>query len=206
MNTTAAMTRLRQAAQTLGAKDAIISNAMLYQALGATEQPERDRIRKRCTTLVKTGELVRAGRGQYRYNKAAAPARSGELITRMWRTLKSSSTPFTCQDLSRISGACLSHALKYIQFLQSDGFIRLHGKRRHSKLYRTTQRVRETQSAPMPPRPMTDPFEDQRRHVHELVGLFLLRDPYQPAVRQQITAACRAILDRFDDQRKGGQS
>ena len=196
------MTALRTAARNLGAKGEIITNAMLYSALGAEEQAERDRIRKRCGSLVKTGELKRLEPGQYRYNSDAAPARSGELITRMWRALKSSKPGFSAQDIARVSGAGYTYVIKYFRFLESDGFITRHGRSGNTLLYKGTKKMRETQRAPMPPRPLGDPFETERKHVHDLVGLFMIKDPNRPDVKKQISEKCRAILDRFETKEK----
>lgn len=199
---TDAMNALRDAARNLGRDGAVFSNAMLYQALGAgpEDTPERDRIRKRCSMLIRSGELTRVGRGQYCYNRDAAPARSGELITRMWRAMTSASTGFAVQDIARISGACLSHASKYITFLVDEGYLRRHGKRGQSRLYRGTATMRETVRAPMPPRTLRDPFEDERRRMHELLGIFLLQDMNKPAVQKRIVDHCRAIEARFVNQ------
>lgn len=192
------MTALRTAARNLGAKGEAITNAMFYAALGADEQKERDRIRKRCGTLVKTGELKRIKPGQYRYNPNAAPARSGELITRMWRSLKSANPGFTAQGIAKISGASYTHVIKYFRFLESDSFITRHGRTGNTLKYKGTKKMRETQRAPMPPRPLGDPFEVERKHVHDLVGLFMIKDPNRPDVKKQIAEKCRAILDRFE--------
>lgn len=195
---TDAMSSLREAARNLGAKKAIITNAMFYKALRADEQAERDCIRKRCNSLVRTGELVRIKPGQYRYNAEAAPARSGELITRMWRSLKTSKPGFSCQDIARVSGASYSHVVKYFRLLEEKDFIRRHGRSGNTLLYKGTGTMRDTIRAPMPPRPLSDPFESERKCVHELLGLFLLKDLNKPAVQREILANCRDIQDRFE--------
>ena len=167
---TDAMDALRTAVRNLGEKGKTVSTAMIYKALGVDDQAERDRIRKRCGGLVKTGELERLSPGQYRYNSKAAPSRSGELITCMWRALKSSNPGFSCQDLARVSGATYTHVVKYLQFLEGEGFICRHGRKGNTNLYKGMGKMRDTISAPMPPRPLRDPFEPERKHLHDLIG------------------------------------
>jgi hypothetical protein len=197
------MTKLREAARNMGRAHGEITTPMLYEALGAgqDDQAERARIRRRCNQMVAAGELTRIRSGVYRYNAGAAPARHGEHMTRMCRAIKSSATGFTQQDIARVSGATVTHVCKYFGFLTQEGYLRRAGKRGQSALYRATQKMRAVTSAPLPPRPLTDPFEDERRAVHELVGLFLLRDPYRPDVQRKILAACRAIEARFNTQK-----
>lgn len=201
---TDAMTMLREAARTLSAAHESVTTPMLYQALGVSkdDQTERSRIRRRCNQLVQSGEMTRLDQGIYRYNKDAASARVGELVTRMWRAMTSTSSGFSVQDVARISGACLSHASKYISYLADAGYVRQHGKHGNSRLYRGTGKMRETLRAPMPPRTLSDPFADERKHVHELVGLFLLKDMHRPAVQQEIVVHCRAIEARFTQNEK----
>lgn len=202
-----AMTNLREAARNLSGQYDTISTPMLYAALGvgSEDQQERDRIRRRCNQMVKTGELVRVKPGSYKYNADAAPARHGEFMTRIIRAMKSASKPFTQQDIARVSGATLSHVSRYMKFLVEDGYVRPHGKRGLSSLYRCTQKLRAEMNAPLPPRPLNDPFETERAYVHELVGLFLLRDPYRPDVQRKIVKCCDAIRERFVTQDEKGE-
>ncbi|ABB40146.1 hypothetical protein Dde_3352 [Oleidesulfovibrio alaskensis G20] len=199
------MADLREAARNLGKGGAVFSNIMLYQALGGVDQPAKDRIRRRAVSLVTSGELIRVGRGQYRYNAKAAPARSGELITRMWRAVKSAKSGFSTQDLARISGAGYSHALRYMRHLENDGYLRTCGRNGNTILYRATEKARNQVHAYQPPRQLRDPFENEKEQVHELVSLFMLRDLYQPAVRKSVVACCKNILARFERQEESDE-
>jgi len=201
---TDAMSRLREAVCNLGTSGKIVSNAMMYQALGADDQAERDRIRRRCNQMVQTGELIRVKPGHYTYNSKAAPARNEQKLSAVYRALRSSKPGFTCMDIARTSGASYTHVIKYLKFLEDKGFVRRHGKAGNSITYKGTNLLRETRHTPLPPRPLGDPFEEERKLVHELVGLFLLKDPYQPAVARQISANCTAILNRFATQNEKG--
>lgn len=195
---TDAMNLLREAARNLGAKDAIITNAMLYEALSADAQAERDRIRRRCNQMVNTGELCRIRPGHYRYNAKSAPARSEQKTSAMYRALRSAKPGFTATDIARTSGASYTHVIKYFKFLEEAGFIVRHGRAPKGTLYKGTKLLRETMRTPMPPRPLGDPFEAERKLVHELVGLMLLKDPYRPDVQRNICDKCHKLLERFE--------
>ncbi|MBU1002761.1 MAG: hypothetical protein KKE73_09580 [Proteobacteria bacterium] len=197
---TDAMTALRDAASNLGRGGKELTNALLYAALGVPTQDtaERDRIRKRCTMLVRSGELVRIAPGRYTYNFKATPAQTHIIAAQMWRAIRSAGPGFTVQEITRLSGANYNYATKYIRHLEGEGYILRHGRDGNVLKYRMSSKGRQARNAPLPSKPITDPFEDERRAVHELVGLFLLRDPYQPAVRERIVTASRTILERFE--------
>lgn len=194
------MADLRETARNLGKNGVVFSNQMLYQAAGATDEPAKDRVRRRAATLLTTGEFIKAGRGQYRYNPKAAPVRNAEIITRMWRAVKSAKPGFSVQDLARISGAGYSHALGYVRCLEQAEYLRPCGRNGNTILYRATEKTRNQVHTFQPPRPLRDPFEKEKEQVHELVSLFMLRDLYQPAVRKKVVASCQTILNRFDRQ------
>ena len=198
--TTTAMDHQRTVCRRLGAQGREITTPMLYQALAADTQAARDLVRKRCNQLVKSGELVRIAPGRYRYNRAAAPVRDAEMITRMWRALRSSKPGFSVADIARISGASYSHACKYLQFLRDEGAVKQHGRDANTILYRLAASARERKDAPLPPRPLRDPFATEREAAAELTRLIMCRDLYQPAVAESVCEQCRTILARFDDQ------
>jgi len=195
---TDAMSRLREAVCNLGASGEIVSNAMVYEAMGAEDQAERDRIRRRCNQMAQTGELIRVKPGHYKYNSKAAPARNERKMSAMYRALRSARPGFTCMDITRTSGASYTHVIKYFKFLEAQGFIFRHGKSGNNVTYKGTKLLKETRRTPYPPKPLGDPFETERKLVHELVGLFMLKDPYQPAVARQISKKCQGILERFN--------
>jgi hypothetical protein len=192
-----AMDHQRTVCRALGKGGREVTNAMLYQALAAETQQARDLVRKRANDMVKRGELIRIAPGRYRYDRAAAPAREAEQVSRMWRTLRSSKPGFSIADLSRISGVEYSYACKYLTFLRGDGLVRPAGRDGNTNLYRLTAAARERQTAPLPPRPLRDPFETEREAAAELARLFICRDLYQPAAARDVVTQCRVILARF---------
>ncbi|MFA9394817.1 MAG: hypothetical protein ACERJ1_08910 [Halodesulfovibrio sp.] len=194
------MPLLREAAQVLGKDGRIFSNKMLYLALHASGKNEQDRIRRRANKLVETGEFVRVSRGQYSYNARAAPAENAAVVTRMWRTLKTSKPGFTVQELARVSGAGYSYALKYLRALEEGGYVRRCGQQKQTALYQITNKVREQHHAFQPPSLFIDPFQKEKACLHELVGLFMQHDLHQPRIKEQVAEQCKTILNRFEEQ------
>lgn len=196
------MNDLRLVCQTLGRNDHKFSNPMIYEALGAGKeaQARRDRIRKRLNLLVKAGELIRTKPGEYTYVKAAAPRRDAPLATLAWRAVKSAKPGFSTQDIARRSGATYPYISKWLRHLESKGFVKNHGRNGNALLYRATKLALTTQDAPLLPREPSNPFEAEYAAVCELVKLFMIGDPYQPAVGRKILKNCRTIMDRFEKQ------
>ncbi|MFV0420860.1 hypothetical protein [Oleidesulfovibrio sp.] len=189
---------LRDAARRLGKNGKVFTNRMLFIALQAQNEPEKARIRRQAQSLVKTGELQRTAPGEYRYNPAAAPARNAQVIMQMWRALHSMNPGFSTQDLARISGAKYNYALKYVRPLEAAGYLSVYRRKGNTILYKTTEKLRNQRNTFYPPKPISDPFEEESQSAYDMLGLFLLRDPYQPAVRQKIVGHCKTILTRFE--------
>lgn len=148
---TSNMDNLRLICQQLGAKGSEITNAMLYAALGVSkeDQPERDRIRRRCNQMVRYGEMIRIKPGCYLYNKA--PRRDAKLYSNAWRAIRSAKPGFCAQQIARISGASYNHICKWFRFLEENGYIKRHGREGNTLLYRATLKSQKANSAPLPP-------------------------------------------------------
>lgn len=189
---------LRSAAKVLGKDGDIFYNKLLFKALDATTEPAKARVRRQANQLVGTGEFTRIARGKYKYNPEKAPKRDGKITNQMWRAIRSSRPGWTITDIAQISGATLSHAVKYCRYLEEDGYIKRHGTNGNSALYRSTIKTAEQRNAPYPPRPIKDPYEEERGCVSELVKLFLTKDLYGPATQKNIIKNCRTILARFE--------
>ncbi|MDO9631533.1 MAG: hypothetical protein Q7I92_06525, partial [Humidesulfovibrio sp.] len=52
-----------------------VSNALLFQTCGRTDEPGKRRLLRQIQHMVNKGELVRVGRGELRYEPQAAAAR-----------------------------------------------------------------------------------------------------------------------------------
>ena len=175
------------------------SNQLLAEALGLETEPEKARMRSRLAELVRRNELVRVGRGHYRYNPAARPKlhRTGESYARMWRAVRSSKPGVSAQDLAQVSRTGYTQVRRYCKWLESEGYLKRHGVKGNTLLYRATALAKDQRETPYPPLPIEDPFAGERAAACRLVRLYMERDPYQPGVKRQIEAACRVILERL---------
>ncbi|WP_027179887.1 hypothetical protein [Maridesulfovibrio bastinii] len=194
---------LRKTAQVLGKDGDIFYNKLLYKALNIETEREKDCIRRQANQLVKTGEFIRIARGKYKYNFEKSPKRDGQLTNQIWRAIRSSNPGWTMTDIAQISGASLSHVVKYCRYLEGDGYIKKYGIKGNSTLYRSTLKTAEQRNTPYPPRPITDPHEEERSCVSELVKLFLTKNLYSPVTQEKIIKNCRTILARFEKQEDG---
>lgn len=192
------MTRLRECVRSYSDIYGYVNHHMIFRALGAEDESEKARIRRRTNQLVKTGELTRKRPGVFFYNAEAAPARGADKLSRIWRAVRSAKPGFAAHDLARISGAEYSYVIKYLQALENENYIRRSGKKGNNVLYRGTEKLRNKLTTFMPPRPISDPFAEERKSVHSLVGLFMLSDLYRPAARKRIVENCRTLLARFE--------
>lgn len=188
---------LRLVCRTLGDNDRVFTNPMIYEALGAgkEDQPRRDRIRKRCNQLIKSGELERIRPGEYKLIKGAEPRRDAPLINLAWRAVKSAKPGFTAQDIARRSGATFPYISKWLRHLEKEGHVKIHGRKGNALLYRASKQALQTQDAPLLPREPCDPFKTQRAAVCELVRLFMLGDLYQSGTKNKIRKECQTITD-----------
>lgn len=205
MSASKSMDDLRTVCRSLGANKQIFTNPMIYEALGAgtEDQPRRDRIRKRCTQLIRTGELKRVGRGEYQYIKEAEPRRDTPFLHRAWRALKAARPGFSAFDISRRAGVSYNYICIWFRHLESEGFIKQHGREQNTILYRATSKTQQTRETPVPEKESRDPFETERAALCDLVRLFMISNPYQPGTQKKILKNCRTILARFEKQEDG---
>lgn len=173
----------------------IVSNSLLFQACGRTDEAGKTRLLRQVQQLVNKGELVRVGRGELRYEPKAAAARHGQLYMKIWRAIRAKAPGFSTQDLAIVTGAGASHLCKYLKWLEGEGLVRRHGKSGNTILYAATVKAKERPETPYPPLGLDDPWESERNSACHLVRLLMERDPSQQ--KAKIVQNCRAILDRF---------
>ncbi len=175
-----------------------VTPVLIREALGI--QGENPHIQWALRDMTKRGELERVGSGKYRYSPAVLEEtrRESEFYPRIWRAIRSEKPGFTLQDIALVTRVSYSHVRKYSNFLEEAGYLARHGKDGQRRKWRATQLAQDTPSAPYPPRKIKDPFDREKNMALGLVQAFLLRDPYQPAVRGKIVENCRAILARFE--------
>lgn len=172
-----------------------ISNTLLFQACGRTDEAGKARLLRQVQQMVNTGELVRVARGELRYEPRAAAARHGQLYKKIWRAIRAKAPGFSSTDLALITGAGASHLCKYLRWLEGESLVRRHGKNGNTILYAATMKAREQPETPYPPIGVDDPWEAERNSACHLVRLLMERDPAEQ--KTKIVQNCRAILDRF---------
>lgn len=199
------MTRLRDVilGLTEGGKRTI-SNGLLFQACGRTDEAGKTRLLRQVQQMVNKGELVRVARGELRYEPKAASARNGQLYKKIWRAIRAKAPGFSSADLALITGAGASHLCKYLKWLEGEGLVRRHGKSGNTILYAATPAAKEHPATPYPPIGINDPWEIERNCACHLVRLFMERDP--GGERDKIVQHCRTILARFDTPRVGKEA
>jgi len=175
-----------------------VTNALVFEALGCAIEPEKARVRRQINDMVRRQELTRVEDGVFTYNPKAVGKRQAEYLHRIWRAIRSAKPGFGCKDLASVTRASYTHVMRYCAWLKEDGYLEPHGMRGQTRLYRATEKARQQVETPFPPRRLNDPFDSPKREALELVRLFLMGDPYQPAVRTKIVENCRAILARFE--------
>lgn len=175
-----------------------VTHALVFEALGCADEPAKARVRRQVNDMVRRKELTRVEDGVFRFNPDAVGQQQGELLQRVWRAIRSAKPGFSYQDLASVTRVSYDHVRRYCLWLAEDGFLKRHGMRGPSQLFRATEKARQQVETPYPPRRINDPFEAEKRSALELLRLFLLHDPYQPAMRSKVVENCRAILARFE--------
>lgn len=181
-----------------------ISNTLLFQACGRTDEVGKSRLLRQVQQAVNRGELVRVARGELRYLPEAAAVRYGPLYKKIWRAIRAKAPGFSTQDLALITGAGASHLCKYLKWLEGEGLVRRHGKSGNTILYAATMKAREQPETPYPPLGVDDPWEVERNAACHLVRLFMEREP--STGRDKIIQHCRTILARFEKPRTGKEA
>lgn len=172
-----------------------ISNVLLYQTLGLTDEPAKKRLLRQIQDMTTRGELVRLGPGELRYEPQASSNRYGKLYERIWRVIRAKQPGFSTRDIALVTGAGENHVFKYLRWLEKQGHLRRHGKNGNTVLFAATATARATRETPYPPLGVGDAFEAERNSACHLVRLLMERDPTQQ--KAKIIQNCRDILDRF---------
>ena len=182
-----------------------LSFQQLYEVFGVESAKDRARFRRKLRDMVRRGELVRVGPGLYRYNPNALDQEAAEGYQRIWRAIRAQRPGWTVHDLAQVTRLSYSHALAYCKWLDREGYITRHGVRGTANLWRATAKAKEQQTAPIPIRTPTDPFNVERNAACRLVRCLMVADPYQVGPRQQIISEAQTILRRFQPAEGGDQ-
>lgn len=189
---------LREAVQALGEGGREISYALVYEALGLENTPEKDVVRARVNEMVRHGELTRTERGSFVYNFRRR-ARKGAGYEAIWRFVRAAKPGWSIEDCALMVRASYTHVLRYTNWLEGEGLVERDGRNgKNAIIYRNTLKARNTPETPYPPIKETDPFAKERVAAATITRLMLCADPYALKTARDITAACRTLLARFE--------
>ncbi|MFA7174866.1 MAG: hypothetical protein WC340_15940 [Kiritimatiellia bacterium] len=174
-----------------------VSNAMLYEVFGMTEEREKVRLRRRMHDLLAHGEASRVSDGVYSYSPKASPRRQGESYRRVWRAVRSHKPGWSFQDLAQITRVSYAMVRKYCVWLEESGYIDRFGRTGNTLLYRGTLSAREQRETPYPEIKHADPFEAEKLAALGLCRVFLNMDPYTNKAGELVRKHCAVLMDRF---------
>lgn len=175
----------------------MITNTMIYEAMGLDNENDKARLRSRIRDLLKRKELIRIEPGKYNYNQKADTSRWGESYIRIWRAIRVQKSGWTFKKIAQVTRVSYSQVRKYCKFLFEEGYIERFGKIGREQQYRTTTKTKEQRETPFPPRTIKDPFAREKAAAVRLVRVFLEMDPCTLAARKRILEECGAIIERF---------
>lgn len=191
---------IRIAFRAFGKSGLEISNAQIYEVLEAVSEADQAKIRTRVNEMVKHGELIKVASGRYKYNEKykvrGSVAAAG--YVKIWRYVRQAKNDWTVKDCSLMTGKDSSHVSKYINWLESEGYVRCSGKDKQARCYSATQKAKMNPETPMPAYKDSDPFEEERAAGAKIVRLLLCDNLYSPLTAQKISEACAVLQNRFN--------
>lgn len=193
---------IRTALQNLGEGGKEVSYPLLYEALGLGGAGEgssaKDVVRSRINDMTKHGEVIRTDRGRFVYNFKHKP-RNAKLQEAIWRFVRAAKPDWTITDCSLMTHASYCYAMRYIGWLEQEGFVTRSGQNeRRAITYRNTNKARQNPETPYPPAKMKDPFEKERLAAATIARHMLCSNPYAVKTAREIIEACHTLLARFE--------
>lgn len=174
------------------------SYGLIYEAMGVEDEANKAIIRSRVGKMIKHGEITRTDRALFAYNFKHQPRQNRTRVA-IWRFVRASKPGWTIQECALMTRACYSHSLRYLAWLESEGFVERMGKNEgNATMFRNTAKARQTPETPYPPIKPTDPFAKERAAAATIARLMLCADPYAIKTGRDICGACRVLLARFE--------
>lgn len=191
---------IRVAFRAFGRNDQEISNAQIYEVLEAKNDADQAKIRTRIAEMVRHGEIIKVSSGKYKYNYKYQIR--GTVIaagyTKIWRFVRQAKDSWTIKECSLMTGKDSSHVGKYMNWLESEGYVKIIGKKEQAKCFKATPKAKMSPETPMPSYKDSDPFEKERNAGAKIVRLLLCENLYSPAVARDIVEACEILQSRFN--------
>lgn len=191
---------IRVAFRAFGKNDQEISNAQIYEILEAKTDADQAKIRTRISEMVRHGEInkISSGRYKYNYNYKIRGTAAAAGYTKIWRFIRQAKDGWTIKECSLLTGKDNSHVGKYVNWLQSEGYLKIIGKKEQAKCFMATQKAKMSPETPMPTYKDSDPFEQERAAGAKIVRLLLCENLYNPLTAQKIMAECEILQNRFN--------
>lgn len=191
---------IRIAFKAFGKNEQEISNAQLYEVFEAKNDADHAKIRTRINEMVKAGEIIKISSGRYKYNNKYK-IRGTVIATgyvKIWRFIRQAKDGWTIKECSLLTGKDNSHVGKYVNWLHSEGYLKIIGKKEQAKCFMATQKAKMSPETPMPTYKDSDPFEQERAAGAKIVRLLLCENLYSPLTAQKIMAECEILQNRFN--------
>lgn len=193
---------IRIAFKAFGKDNQEITNAQIYEVLEARNDADQAKIRTRIAEMVKHGEITKTSAGRYKYNYKYQIR--GTIVAagyvKIWRFIRQAKEGWTIKECSLMTGKDNSHVGKYINWLESEGYVKSIGKKEQARCFMATQQAKMSPETPMPTYKESDPFEQERAAGAKIVRLLLCDNLYSPLVAQKIIDCCEILQKRFNKQ------
>lgn len=193
---------IRIAFKAFGKNEQEISNAQIYEVLEAKDEADQAKIRTRINEMVRAGEIIKIASGLYTYNykyKIRGTVAAAGYV-KIWRFIRQAKDGWTIKECSLMTGKDNSHVGRYVNWLESEGFVKVIGKKEQAKCFCAAQKAKNSPETPMPTYKDSDPFEQERAAGAKIVRLLLCDNLYSPLTAQKITEACAVLQNRFNKQ------
>ncbi len=189
---------VRRAIRSLSEGGKAVTYQLVYECMGLENEAEKDVVRSRVNAMVKHGEIIRLDRGEFTYNfKRSYRKYAG--YDAIWRFVRASKPDWSIEDCSLMTRISYSHALRYIAWLEEEGYVVKTGRNsKNATTYANTSKARQSPETPYPAIRETDPFAKERVAAASITRLMLCANPYSPKTARLISDACHTLLARFE--------
>lgn len=175
-----------------------VTYQLIYECMGLENESEKDVVRARVSAMVKHGEIIRTERGAFTYNFKRAFRKSAGYDA-IWRFVRAAKPGWSIEDCSLMTRISYTHALRYINWLEEEGYIiRVGRNSKNAITFANTSKARQSPETPYPAIRETDPFAKERVAAAHITRLMLCANPYSPKTARLISEACHTLLARFE--------
>jgi len=154
-------------------------------------------------TLRQSGELIRVGRGIYKF-VATVETQSFEVTDKIWRAMKVKRV-FSCSDIAMLAETTIAYVYKLFRKYRADGFIKQQGVRAthgsgEEKIWRLTLRGQNKARKPNVEQFKPDPLVMDAVNLNRLVCSGLVRRDEDSA--RHAIALCKMLISGIKEDLK----